>query len=41
VRIDAWSNPFSYQTVGADAYDLKSAGPDGNLGTPDDIVPDP
>ena len=41
VRIDAWSNPFSYQTVGADAYDLKSAGPDGNLGTLDDIVPDP
>ena len=39
VRIDAWSNPFSYQTKGADGYDLKSAGPDGDLGTPDDLFP--
>ena len=38
VRIDAWSNPFSYQTIGTDKYDLKSAGPDGNLETPDDLV---
>ena len=41
VRIDAWSNPFSYQAIGADGYDLKSAGPDGDLGTPDDLFPDP
>jgi hypothetical protein len=33
VRIDAWSNPFSYQAIGSDEYDLKSAGPDGDLGT--------
>ena len=39
VRIDAWSNPFSYQATGANEYDLKSAGPDGDLGTPDDLVP--
>ncbi len=38
VRIDAWSNPFSYQAIGANEYDLKSAGPDGNLGTPDDLA---
>ena len=41
VRIDAWSNPFSYQAISADGYDLKSAGPDGDLGTPDDLFPDP
>ncbi len=40
VRIDAWSNPFSYEAIGANEYDLKSAGPDGNLGTPDDLVPE-
>ncbi len=38
VRIDAWSNSFSYQAIGTDEYDLKSAGPDGNLGTSDDLV---
>ncbi|MDA2924164.1 type II secretion system protein GspG [Acidobacteria bacterium AH-259-L09] len=38
IRIDAWSNPFSYQATGANEYNLRSAGPDGNLGTPDDLV---
>lgn len=34
---DAWGRPFSYASQGAD-YTLISAGPDGNLGTRDDIV---
>lgn len=38
VRIDAWSNPFSYRPMGVNEYALSSAGPDGHLGTPDDLV---
>lgn len=38
IRIDAWANPFSYQTQGKDNYDLRSAGPDGALETADDLV---
>lgn len=38
VRIDAWSNPFSYEPLAPDQYDLRSAGPDGKLQTPDDVV---
>ena len=38
VRIDAWSNPFFYRALGVNDYVLSSAGPDGSLGTPDDLV---
>ena len=41
IRIDAWSNRFSYQATGTHAYDLKSAGPDGHLGTTDDLSATP
>lgn len=37
VRLDAWSNPFHYQPNGQTSYDLRSAGPDGRLGTADDL----
>ena len=37
IRIDAWSNPFAYQSSGEDAYELRSAGPDGEFGTEDDL----
>ena len=36
-RLDAWSNPFSYRTLSASAYDLRSAGPDGRIDTADDL----
>ena len=39
IRIDAWSRPFSYRRLSPDGYDLRSAGPDGKLGTPDDLIP--
>lgn len=38
VRIDAWSNSFAYRPLSLNAYDLRSAGPDGALGTADDVV---
>lgn len=38
IRIDAWSNPFSYKALSKASYDLRSAGPDEILGTPDDLV---
>ena len=37
IRIDAWSNPFAYQLSSAGAYELRSSGPDGELGTEDDL----
>ncbi len=39
IRIDAWSNPFYYRNLSARNYDLRSAGPDGRIGTSDDLVP--
>lgn len=36
--IDAWAKPFSYRPSGAQQYELRSLGPDGNFGTPDDLV---
>ena len=38
-RLDAWSNPFSYKSLSASDYDLRSAGPDGRMNTPDDLLP--
>lgn len=38
IRIDAWSNPFSFELVGESGFELRSAGPDGTIGTEDDLV---
>jgi hypothetical protein len=38
IRIDAWSNPFSYRNSGLLAYELRSAGVDGIFETEDDLV---
>lgn len=37
IRLDAWSNPFSYQRISNYVYDLRSAGPDGQFQTADDL----
>jgi general secretion pathway protein G len=37
--LDAWNNPFHYETPAGDAaFVIVSAGPDGQLNTPDDIA---
>ncbi len=38
VRLDAWSNGFSYSPLSKDRFDLRSAGPDGQFQTADDLV---
>ena len=38
-RLDAWSNPFSYRAFSVSRYDLRSAGPDGEIDTADDLKP--
>jgi hypothetical protein len=38
IRIDAWWNPYSYRVKGISQFELRSAGPDGELGTRDDLV---
>ena len=38
IRIDAWWNPYSYRFASASAYELRSAGPDGEFETADDLV---
>lgn len=40
IRIDSWSNPFYYRARGDHQYTLRSLGPDGRLGTSDDLVAD-
>ncbi|MEE8348834.1 MAG: type II secretion system protein GspG [Acidobacteriota bacterium] len=35
---DGWANPFSYQPRGEREYELRSLGPDGRFGTPDDLI---
>lgn len=37
IERDGWSNPFAYRLVGA-SYELRSAGPDGVIGSTDDVV---
>ncbi len=37
IRLDAWRNPLAAYRVGANGVRLLSAGPDGKIGTPDDI----
>lgn len=38
IRIDAWSNPFSYQSSSENTFELRSTGPDGAFGTQDDLL---
>lgn len=41
VPSDPWGNPYAYDYPGkhnADGYDLMSAGPDGQIGTEDDVT---
>lgn len=41
IPADLWGHPYAYQYPGANnpsGYDLRSAGPDGQMGTADDIV---
>ena len=41
IPLDPWGHPYSYEypgRVNQNGYDLRSAGPDGQLGTADDIV---
>ena len=38
LRLDAWSNSFSYTVRSAGDYDLRSPGADGLRGTADDVV---
>jgi hypothetical protein len=35
---DAWANPFYYRPRGDRKYELRSLGPDGRFGTPDDLI---
>ena len=40
VRMDPWGHPYVYWPVPSNGlpFDLRSAGPDGRLGTSDDII---
>lgn len=38
IRVDAWSNPFRYRALSQNNYELRSAGPDGAVGTQDDLI---
>ena len=38
IRFDSWSNPFRYKALGPENFDLRSAGPDGEFQTGDDIL---
>jgi hypothetical protein len=38
--VDAWTNPFFYRPRGDREYELRSLGPDGYFGTPDDLIAD-
>ena len=39
IRLDGWSRSFHFERLSAQQYDLRSAGSDGQLRTPDDVVP--
>jgi general secretion pathway protein G len=38
--VDSWGNPYYYQSLGGGLYCIISAGPDGELGTDDDLYID-
>ena len=35
---DAWGNPFQYRKVSKFKFEIRSAGPDGQMGNEDDII---
>ena len=35
---DAWGNPFQYKRVSSYKFEIRSGGPDGQIGGPDDIT---
>jgi general secretion pathway protein G len=35
---DPWGNEFQYTPKGESGYEIRSAGPDGQMGTPDDVT---
>jgi hypothetical protein len=37
LRFDAWDRPFAFTRSG-ERYELRSAGPDGSIGTSDDLT---
>lgn len=37
LRVDAWDRPFTFTRSG-EGYEVRSAGPDGNVGTADDLT---
>ena len=36
--VDSWGNNFSYRKLTKNTFEIRSAGPDGNLNTEDDLV---
>ena len=38
IRVDSWWKPFGYEPQGTATFDLRSAGPDGEFHTHDDLV---
>lgn len=36
--VDSWGNEFQYKQVAQFEYEIRSAGPDGQMGTEDDLV---
>jgi hypothetical protein len=38
IRLDSWRQPLSAERSNADSITLRSSGPDGKLGTPDDLT---
>lgn len=38
IPVDAWGNEFQFSKKGKFKYDIRSAGPDGNFGSEDDIT---
>lgn len=38
IPLDPWENPYGYERIDQNSYRVYSAGPDGQLGSDDDIV---
>ncbi|MBI4444490.1 MAG: type II secretion system protein GspG [Acidobacteria bacterium] len=38
IRLDAWSQPYSYRALSSSEFELRSAAADGQFGTPDDLI---
>lgn len=37
IPVDPWSNEYIYELLGANQFKISSAGPDGQVGTEDDV----